>query len=130
MNPSAAGVRISSKRSPVGPVTSIRSFLLSAISSSCCGLGRSGCADPCRSDISGGTHVSTHPTSGSELGFLRGARQSGRGAFRVQCGADEVEPPRTDLTLVLGGGVTLCLGSELPLLQLDVGLHVLFGVTL
>src|SRR5699024_9852834 len=130
MNPSAAGVRIASKRSPVGPVTSIRSFVLSAISSSCCGLGRSGCAGTCRPDIGGGTHASTHPTSGSELGFLGGTRQSGRGAFRVQRGADEVEPPRADLTLVLGGGVALRLGSELPLLQLDVGLHVLFDVPL
>src|SRR6202023_4428163 len=66
--------------------------------------------------------------SSVELTFFGRARERGGRRRRGDGCGDPVEVTGTDLALVLGGGVTALLGSELALLQLDVGAHLVAGV--
>src|SRR5699024_10689151 len=68
------------------------------------------------------------PVGSAELSGFGGAFQSGGRGLRVECRRDQIEVSGADLTLVAGRGVTAVLGSELALLQVDVGLHLLAGV--
>src|SRR6201993_215716 len=67
-------------------------------------------------------------SSSVELTLFGRAGQSGGRRGRVHRGGDAVEVTGTDLTLVLGRGVTPLLGGELALLQLDVGAHLVAGI--
>src|SRR5215472_3031148 len=72
--------------------------------------------------------VSADSVRAGELLALGRAGQRGRGRVRADRRRDEVEVAGADLTLVPRRGVAGCLGSELGVLQFDVGRHAADGI--